>query len=81
MVVNDITERTIQGFLIASTHDFYWGKSIRKLSIKNITEYKILTVKDLPLLIGYKYKSQLLDELLKEGDKCLRDLVTLKKEV
>ena len=38
------------------------------INLSNITGYQILTQRDLPLLIGYKYKSSLLTELIKQGE-------------
>ncbi len=54
----------IKGDVIASNWNWY---QIRVLKEK-ITDYKILTKIDLPLLIGYKYKAPLLDELIRGGE-------------
>jgi hypothetical protein len=55
------TQNIIIGDFIAGDTD------IGHLLKKRITGYKIVTVREFPLFIGYPHKSSLFDELLKGG--------------
>jgi len=62
-VVSLFTSIKAQNIIIG---DFIAGEAIKSYLLKHrITGYKILTVKDLPLCIGYRHESLLFDELLR----------------
>lgn len=58
--VTDITHFLYGDFLAGS-----YNASHNRVKICYISDYEILTLKDLPLLIGYEYTTDLLAELIK----------------
>lgn len=64
--VTDIDADYIYGDLIATTDVLAVTLDIPVWNVcrENITSYEILTVRELPLLIGYEYTTDLLQELL-----------------
>ena len=68
--VSEIESEYVYGRLIASELSLsliLHTQDTTRIWRTYITSYEILTVRDLPLLIGYKYTSELLAELIKGG--------------